>query len=76
MPNLSEREIWESQKRLAKIKKRLNGLAAMGIIISVAVDYSGGTLVIGNKEKRFNNYNQLKLIEQHTLNKLQIISQI
>ena len=76
MLNLSEREIWESQKRLTKIKKRLNSLAAMGIIISVAVDYSNGTLVIGNKEKRFNNYNQLKLIEQHTLNKLQIISKI
>ena len=76
MINLSEREIWESQKRLAKIKKRLNSLAAMGIIISVAVDYSGGTLVIGNKEKHFNNYTQLKLIEQQTLNKLQVITQL
>ena len=76
MINLSEREIWESQKRLTKIRKKLNSLVAVGIVISVAVDYNQGTLVIGNKEKHFNNYTQLKLIEQQTLNKLQIISKI
>ena len=76
MINLSEREIWESQKRLTKIRKKLNSLVAVGIVISVAVDYNQGTLVIGNKEKHFNNYTQLKLIEQQTLNKLQVITRL